>query len=669
MILHRLRVAGLGPFVSETTIDFDALGPGIVAVAGGNGVGKTTLVSLCGPGALYRQIPWYEPGLGSRANLADFVVGESALLELSFGLGEHEWTIEHSFRGERVTAKLAKDGVPVVSGKLKEFDEAIEELVGPRDAWYASVFGVQGGSGSFASLDHKGRKAVFSHYLRLGRLERLHAATCARMRECAADRKALTTVLEDLPALERRAKDLERDLRGHQVVLADARVAAQDAAGALEKLRGAREALKTADAILRQRARLEDEIARAVASAERAVVEMGRLEAEAEAAAGREPLDVEALRARLSAAREKEKLAIELRGLHEAAVRESAMAIRAVDLVGRVPCRGEGRYAECELLGDAAACARDVVGARRRSQELRQRLDETKDGSTEPGTLERLVRSAEKDERDAEVRRAKSTAGLERARATFADAEAAVERFGGELRELPAVPELPVSAEEIKVAVVSDGAATVALRTAEHRDAELRGMLSEAKLAVERTEQRKAELEKATADVDALKYLDRALGPNGIPAMEIEVAGPEIGETIDELLSSTFGGRFSVSIRTTTELKSRDGTKEDFAVVVWDQERERSGDPSDYSGGEQTILDEAIRTALSVFASRRLPVRIRTLWRDEPSAALDEGNAHRYVRMLRRAMELADFRQVLLVSHDPVVLGGADATIRLGGGA
>ncbi len=62
-------------------------------------------------------------------------------------------------------------------------------------------------------------------------------------------------------------------------------------------------------------------------------------------------------------------------------------------------------------------------------------------------------------------------------------------------------------------------------------------------------------------------------------------------------------------------------------------------------------------------------IRYETLFRDETVGALDATNAKEYVRMLRRAMDLGGFHQVIFICHTPIVWELADSILTIGGGS
>ena len=86
-------------------------------------------------------------------------------------------------------------------------------------------------------------------------------------------------------------------------------------------------------------------------------------------------------------------------------------------------------------------------------------------------------------------------------------------------------------------------------------------------------------------------------------------------------------------------------------------------DIADLSGGEQVIVDEALKNALCIYMNQRASMPMRTCWRDETTGPLDVDNAPRYIQMLRRVQELAGFHHILFVSHNAECAAMADAQI------
>lgn len=157
------------------------------------------------------------------------------------------------------------------------------------------------------------------------------------------------------------------------------------------------------------------------------------------------------------------------------------------------------------------------------------------------------------------------------------------------------------------------------------------------------------------------------LGKNGLQALEVDAAGPELTELANDLLHEAFGPRFTIAIDTTRT--AADGRElEACEVRVLDTEKGREGTAETFSGGERVVIGEAISLALSMVACRRAGIERPTLVRDESGAALDPVNGRAYVAMLRRAVDLIGADQCLYVSHTPELQELADVRIHVEGG-
>lgn len=174
-------------------------------------------------------------------------------------------------------------------------------------------------------------------------------------------------------------------------------------------------------------------------------------------------------------------------------------------------------------------------------------------------------------------------------------------------------------------------------------------------------------------DIDDWRLLAKALGRDGLPTLEIDAAGPTVSAFCNDLLQSCFGSRFTVELVTqeAKAKKSKDGDafKEVFELRVFDSLR--GGDArelADLSGGEQVLVDEALKSAIALLVNTRNQSPIRTAWRDETTGALDGDNAAKYVDMLRRVQQLGGFQHVLFVSHNPDAALQADVQVVVGGG-
>jgi DNA repair protein SbcC/Rad50 len=158
------------------------------------------------------------------------------------------------------------------------------------------------------------------------------------------------------------------------------------------------------------------------------------------------------------------------------------------------------------------------------------------------------------------------------------------------------------------------------------------------------------------------------LGRDGLQALEIDAAGPELTTLANDLLRACGDTRFSVDIVTTKT--SADGKREleGCEIMVSDSVKGTVQEGETLSGGEATFVGEAIRSAVTMMGCRRNGVTSPTLVRDESGAALDPERAPQYMAMLRITADIIGASNVLLVSHNPDLLALADNIVRVGGG-
>jgi exonuclease SbcC len=176
-------------------------------------------------------------------------------------------------------------------------------------------------------------------------------------------------------------------------------------------------------------------------------------------------------------------------------------------------------------------------------------------------------------------------------------------------------------------------------------------------------------LQLVNTEIVEWQRIAQALSREGLPTLEIDAAGPTVSSYANDLMNVAFGPRFTLELVTEQAKRDGKGTKEVFSIAVLDNARGgEARDIADLSGGEQVIVDEAIKNALGVYLNQRSPMPIRTCWRDETTGPLDAENAPRYIQMLRRVQELAGYHHVLFVSHNAECSAMADAQIQVADG-
>jgi exonuclease SbcC len=170
---------------------------------------------------------------------------------------------------------------------------------------------------------------------------------------------------------------------------------------------------------------------------------------------------------------------------------------------------------------------------------------------------------------------------------------------------------------------------------------------------LETQRKRKAELGKQIEDlnrqVTRLKLLETAFGKDGIPAILIEQALPEIESQANEILDRLSDGRMSLSFETEKEYKdkNRDDKKPTLDILISDSSGRREYEL--FSGGEAFRINIAIRLALSRVLAGRAGARLRTLVIDEGFGSQDAEGRQRLIEAINLVSR--DFAKILVITH------------------
>jgi len=116
--------------------------------------------------------------------------------------------------------------------------------------------------------------------------------------------------------------------------------------------------------------------------------------------------------------------------------------------------------------------------------------------------------------------------------------------------------------------------------------------------------------------------------------------------------------RFVIELKTQKQTKSGE-ERESLDILIYDGAGVRAFES--YSGGERTLINLALRLALSKAISAMHGVSIQSLFMDEVFGALDEVNREEVVKVL--SFLSRSFAQVLVVSHTDQVKDVIDSGI------
>jgi exonuclease SbcC len=270
--------------------------------------------------------------------------------------------------------------------------------------------------------------------------------------------------------------------------------------------------------------------------------------------------------------------------------------------------------------------------ARRQELEARQsevELRETERAQAALAPLEREIGDLEVQAADLQAEAARLQDETHRATAALAAAEAqAPDLHQAELELLDAQQQenrlrLEVGASQQKVLVLDD------------LKARRRALESERQVLAQRVSQ--------------YKQLERAFGKDGVPALLIEQALPQIEDKANELLERLSGGTMSVRFVTQAAYKDRrrDDMKETLDIQISDGVGVR--DYEMFSGGEAFRVNFAIRLALSEVLAQRAGARLQTLVIDEGFGSQDVQGRQRLIEAINLVRQ--DFAKILVITH------------------
>lgn len=140
--------------------------------------------------------------------------------------------------------------------------------------------------------------------------------------------------------------------------------------------------------------------------------------------------------------------------------------------------------------------------------------------------------------------------------------------------------------------------------------------------------------------------LQRAFGKNGVQAMLIETAIPDIEREANLLLARLTAGQMQVRFETQRDTRAGD-TIETLDIHITDQLGTRSYET--YSGGERYRIDFAIRIALSKLLARRAGAQLQMLVIDEGFGTQDNEGRESVVDAINAIRD--DFQCILAITH------------------
>src|SRR5579872_74084 len=150
--------------------------------------------------------------------------------------------------------------------------------------------------------------------------------------------------------------------------------------------------------------------------------------------------------------------------------------------------------------------------------------------------------------------------------------------------------------------------------------------------------------------IDDYQAIATATGKDGIQALLIEEAIPEIEQEANVLLSRLTNNQAQIFIESLRDLK-KGGTKETLDIKISDQAGIRPYEL--FSGGEAFRIDFALRIAISKLLARRAGTALQTLIIDEGFGSQDDEGLSHIMDALHVIQN--NFSKIIVVSHLPAM--------------
>ena len=702
MRLHHLRLRGITEaFPNEVCIDFDSLGEGLIAIVGENGAGKSTLIGSVFA-ALFRQLP------GQKRSLYDFATHPQPEIDLTFSVNgaRYRSLLKIDPKSRQMESYLLNgEGKPLTNGKKEPFEELVRKCAGTPDFFLSSIFSSQKRTGNFLSLERSERKELFiRELLGLDRLRLIAAEAKEKGEEVAritlgleGQARSLKELVEAgvedpaevetrLAVVSSRLDRLEAEKREAQQRLLELQAAEASRKPLLAEVETLKQRLRKTDAEITETKRqigkdeslltgkkdLADLTERGVTLATR-IEELHR--------------QIREMQGLETSNRETERTVQALDGelrnnmaeLERVRVEREELAI--------VPCRGEGVYASCPKIQRAVKAGQKMPALEGEVATLSIEV-EVQRGSlvqiaTPSSELSRILEGCERDRRKVDQERQR----YEELRAVEARRDErlkALERLSQACTEVG--EELSRKESALSGFACLDGKMQASRREIEDADRlivscrrERDGLIARQAQIKQRQEQLEAartrlarveaELGKARTELEDYTYLARVFGPDEIQLCEIQTAGPQVSILVNSLLEGCFDNKFEIRFRTQRPKADGKGMVDDFDVEVRNKNLDRTCLVDELSGGQFVLVNEAVNLGIAIYNMRQGEgIRYESPFRDETVGALDAVNSKEYVRMLRRAMDLGGFHQVIFICHTPLVWELADRVLSVGSG-
>ncbi|MEW5940236.1 MAG: SMC family ATPase [Chloroflexota bacterium] len=678
MIPLRLRISGFLSYRDPMELDFSPFD--LACISGQNGAGKSSLLDAM-TWALFGEARGKDKDalINLQSKAAEVTLtfayegnvyrvwrtaprGKTTTLE--FQIAELRNSIFENSKGGETNVELSNiaNWRPLTERSARETQGRIQQTLRlDYDTFVNASFFLQGKADAFTQKKAGERKAILGSILGLEIWETYKERAANRRKDIEKDIAAIERSIADIDSelgeeepRKRRLKELESDLKR----LTEARKTQE---AALESLRKAAAALD--QSLASEKARLEEERRGlrgqlSVINDQLSVISelTGKIEGARKALA-----EIEKSIAKRSEIEESRNAARE--GFGALKAENELRKLEMDELKGRIDQLEAAGGATCPLCGQELTEAHRRATLKRLQNEGKEKGDRFRDNKKSMDELTKQIATldsqlakmgnAERERLSLSNSIAQWTERIETTRAAALAWESTGAKRLKEAEEILASEKFAVEIQ--RPAVSLDEAERALLRLQEQENAKNQEVGGARQLVQvlgslrQRKKSLAAEREEKLQLVTRHKSLERAFGKDGVPALLIEQALPQIESRANELLDRLSGGTMSVRFATQAEYKDkkREDLKETLDILISDGAGLR--DYEMYSGGEAFRVNFAIRLALSEVLAGRKGARLQTLVIDEGFGSQDAQGRQRLIEAIN--LVKPDFAKILVITH------------------
>lgn len=664
MIPIKLRISGFLSYRDAVELDFESFD--LACISGQNGAGKSSLLDA---------ITWalFGKARGGNKDALVNLQSQAAEVALTFAYEGNVYRVQRTSPRDKTTMlefQILDGGRETESGQWRPLTEKsgretqnrIEQTLRlDYETFINASFFLQGKADEFTQKKASERKAVLSNILGLEIWETYKERAADRRKNIEREIAGMDRSMADIDAELAEEEPRKQKLKSLEVDLKRLTASRKTQEAALESIRKAASELN--EELAAEKARLEEE-ARSLRGQEKAISDQS-------SAVSGLMKQTEAARKSLAEAEAALKKRGEIEEARNAAREESARLkaenelrkLEMDELKARIDQLESAEGAACPLCGQE-------LSAKHRQSTLKQLRVEGK----EKGDRFRANRSS-MEELAKQVAEAESQAAklvnAERERLTLSNsitqwterietAKNAVQQWetvgAARLKEVESLLASEKFAAEARKPAVSLDEAERSLLELQEEENRKNQEVGAARQLVDvldslRTRRRSLEAERGEMSQQAARHktLERAFGKDGVPALLIEQALPQIEARANDLLDRLSDGTMSIRFATQAEYKDRKrgDFKETLDILISDGAGLR--DYEMYSGGEAFRVNFAIRLALSEVLAGRKGARLQTLVIDEGFGSQDALGRQRLIEAINTIR--GDFAKILVITH------------------